>query len=236
MTGHPIRSVLERFSVADLPEAQAQQTEQHVVSCSSCCQYLEELETARSDRMAAVPPARFVAQVGDRRDRQAGISHRRPFRLGLGILAGAAAAAVLLLVPGPAPRVSLKGAGVTLHRNRAGDVRIIGADDTIRAGDALRIVVTLPRPYPVAAWFVDAQGRVDSVLAETPLLLPAGEQAFPGSVTVDSPCVDLQLVLAVGPSASSQTETTLRQAVAQGIPATDQWLPAGSLTRSLRCE
>lgn len=236
LTTHPSPNLLERFSVDDLPASQRSDTAQHVSSCAPCRLLLDELEAARVVRMAVVPPELFVAQVAERRDRGAVLVQRPRYRLWIGALASAAAAAVLILTPHPSPRIGLKGTGVTIHRNRGGDVRIVGGGETIRAGDALRVVVTLPRPNQVAAWFVDAHGRVDSLLAASPLLLAAGEQVFPGSVTVDSPCVDLQLVLAVGPSAGGHTETALRLAVAHGIPAGDDWLPAGSLVRTLRCE
>jgi hypothetical protein len=239
---HPGPSVLERFSVDDLPAALMAETARHVAGCLSCRHYLDQLAEAKADSLAALPPERFVAQVVSRRDRQAALLVRQRQRqrrrvFGAGIFSVTlAAAAVLVLVARPAPRVSLKGTGVAIHRSRGGEVRLLGADDTIRGGDALRVVLTLPRPNQVSAWFVDKNGRVDPVLPGATSSLAAGEQAFPGSAIVDSPCVDLTLVIAVGAAAGSQTETTLRQAVARGLPAGDDWLPSGALARSLRCE
>ncbi|HET6282820.1 MAG TPA: hypothetical protein VFH73_17785 [Polyangia bacterium] len=238
MTVHPGRNVLERFSVGDLPQPLGRETSRHVSDCASCRGYLDELDAARAARQAAVPPELFVAQVANRRDRGASISSlRRRRRLAAGILTtAAAAAAVLLLIPRPVPQVALKGAGVAIHRNRGGQVHILSGDENIRAGDALRIVVTLPRPNQVAAWFVDANGRVDGLLAGATVSLPADEQTLPDSAIVKSPCLDLQLVVVVGARARAETDVSLRQAMARGIPAGEGWVPTGAITRTLRCE
>jgi hypothetical protein len=237
---HPSAIWLERFSVGDLPGSSGEEIARHVAGCPTCGQYLTDLEVMRLDRLAAVPPDKFVALVAARRDREVPIAdrlHRR--RLGVAILTVAAsAAAAFLLMPRSHPDapLGLKGAGVTLHRNRGGDERVMTSDDHIRSGDALRVVVTLPRPNQVAAWSVDASGRVDSWLAGGPLALPAGEQAFPESAIVESPCLDLTVVVVVGAAARVESGVALRQAAAHGIPAGDDWLPAGAIVWKFQCE
>lgn len=237
---HPSPLSLERFSVGDLPGSIREDIARHVADCPTCDQYLKDLEAMRVDRMAAVPPDEFVALVAARRDRGASIADRqRRRRLGAAILTVAvSAAAAFLLIPRSQPNapLGLKGAGVTLHRSRGGDERVMTSEDNIRPGDALRVVVTLPRPNQVAAWSVDARGRVDSWLAGGPLALPAGEQAFPESAIVESPCLDLTVVVVVGAAARVETGVALRQAAAHGGLAGDDWLPAGAIVRKLRCE
>lgn len=160
-------------------------------------------------------------------------ARRRWIGLGAGLLA--AAAALVLLRPAPRPEgVRWRGGDLTVHRLRGGVVTVLG-DEGVRAGDGLRVVVTLPRPAPVDAWFVDARGRVDRLWPGGPRPLPAGPQALPDSVTVEAPCVDLFLVVVSGAAARPETEAALRRAVSGGVPAGDAWLPAGAALRRLRC-
>jgi hypothetical protein len=237
MTAHPSSTVLERFSAEDLAGAARQETAAHVERCASCRAYLEELALARDARLASVPPDRFIGLVAERRDRAAGLAHRRRRRYVMGgTSALLAAAAALVLIARPGPEIRLKGTGVAVHRSRAGAVRVLGEGDTIRVGDALRLVVTLPRRSAVAAWFVDQNGRVDGLLSSGAVVLPAGEQPLPGSVTVEAPCVDSQVVVAVGRAANGDTEAALRRALVSGLPPQGGWQPPGTLARSLRCE
>lgn len=236
MIGHPSPRTLERFSVGDLAGEAQHDAAAHVERCSSCRNFLEELEAAREARLAAVPSERFIASVVERRDRAAVLVRRRFRRLVLGGATLAAAAAMLVLILPPSPDIRLKGAGIALHRNRAGDVRVLASGDTIRAGDAMRIVLSLAQPAPVAAWFVDANGRLDNLLPAGPISLVAGEHPLPGSAIVEAPCSDLQVVVAVGREATKNTETALRKAVAARARNVADWLPRGAIMRSLRCE
>ena len=192
-TAHPTATVLERFSVGDLPPALRDQVARHIAGCADCGQVVQGLAAERDARLATVSPERFVAEVASRRDRDASLLaiRRRRWR-GAGLATAtaavvAAAAAVFVLMPRPAPPISLKGAGIAVYRSRAQRVQAIASADAIRAGDALRVVVTLPRPAQVAAWSVDARGRVDSLLPGGALSLPAGEQALPDSAIVENP-------------------------------------------------
>src|SRR5262249_38312673 len=133
-------------------------------------------------------------------------------------------------------QIRLKGGGLTVHRNRAGNIQVLGDNDTIRAGDALRIVLSLTRPDSVAVWFVDAQGRVDRILPAEITQLPSGEHALPGSAVVETPCLDLWIVGAPGADASIPTEMRIRTAFSGGVPSNDNWPPASVIVRRLRCE
>lgn len=235
MNDHPSRITLERLSVGDLSGTVHEVVTRHVDACAPCRLVLEELEAARTARLAAVPPEEFIDRVIERKDRETGpmrASHR--WVLGTGALA--AAAAMLLLIPRPGSDVRLKGVGVTLHRNREGNVQIMRADETLRAGDALRVVITQAEARPIAAWFVDARGRVDSLLPEGPQSLSAGEHALPGSAVVESPCIDSWLVVATGDAASERTEQELRKAAARGAWSWESKLPESVQIRKLRCE
>jgi hypothetical protein len=230
MSEHPKPIVLEQLSVGELAGGQRESIARHVEECSACRAFLDELEAAQEAQLAALPPQRFVALVAERRDRA-----RRRLRRGLaaGVMA-LAAAALLLLIPRSGPRLQLKGAGLTVHRLRTGNVRVLATEDTIRSGDALRVVVTLSRPGTAAAWFVDARGRVDRLLPDGLVSLAAGEQPLPGSAVVEAPCYDLLLV--VGIDTTQASEEQLRRAVASGVPAGADWLPQGTMARRLRCE
>jgi hypothetical protein len=177
-----------------------------------------------------------VGRVAERRDRGDKMEGRR--RLGVLAVAAAAlaAAALLVLVARPRDEIRLKGAGAIVHRNRGGQVKVMSDADTIRAGDALRIVVTLPRSDRVEVWFVDAHGRIDRLLPEGAVDLGAGERALPGSAVVEAPCVDLWMVVATGSEVGPATESALQRAVAGGVHPGGAWSPAGSKVQALRCE
>jgi hypothetical protein len=114
--------------------------------------------------------------------------------------------------------------------------KLMDAREHVRAGDALRIVVTLPHPEPVDAWFVDATGRVDRLLVGGPVSAGAGEHTLPGSAIVDSPCTDMWLVVGVGSGATAMAESALKKLGPGSRDGSDEWVPKGCLTRRLRCE
>lgn len=230
MSLHPSELVLERLSVNDLSREAREETERHVVDCLSCRQFLGELEGEKKERLREVPPATFMADVVRRQKRE---DRQARGRL-LSIVTGAmlAAAAMVVVIPrlrdtprqgGPGrtgevrtDQVRFKGGtGVTVHRRRENAVTTLPAEARIRAGDGLRVVVTLDRATTVDVWFVDGQGRVDRLLESGAMELPPGQHALPGSAIVNNPCVDLWLVVATGETATTLTETEVRQRVAR---------------------
>ena len=241
MTKHPSRLTLERSSVDDLPEAQGREVSEHLRDCEQCSLYLGELTGAREWLLARAPAERFTAEVAARRDRVVRLRDRRGPRIAAGVTALAAAAAMLVLVrrppsgDGETPGIGLKGGGASVYRSRDGQVRALSTDDTIRAGDALRVTVQQASPARVAAWFVDAHGQVDRVFPGGVMPVPAGESSMPGSAVVETPCVDLDLiVLTNAPASIIDVERRLREAADSGVR--DVWLPPGASRRRLRCE
>jgi hypothetical protein len=246
MSLHPSELVLERLSVNDLSREVREVTERHVADCLSCRQFLGSLETAKEERLREVPPEMFMANLARRRRREERLARGRL----LSVVAGAVLAAAAMVVVIPRLRetpgqgvqvgtdqVRLKGGtGVTVHRRRDEAVTILPAEARIRAGDGLRVVVTLDRAAVVDVWFVDRQGRVDRLLESGPMELPPGQHALPGSAVVDTPCLDLWLVVATGEAATTLTEAEVRQRVAQVVEgARDDASPEVQI-RELGCE
>ncbi|HMG22794.1 MAG TPA: hypothetical protein VK607_15780 [Kofleriaceae bacterium] len=191
MTDHPRPLDLEAYSVGEaLPGLEA-----HLERCAACRDQIAAIERERQALLARLPPPRFIAGVAARR----AAADRRARRLraatagGLGALAIAAVAAVLVLPSAPAA-MRAKGIGVEIFVKRGDLVASLRADGRVRAGDGLRVSLTLPEAQRVSLWFVDAHGRVDPYpggMRE----LPAGPNLLSG-VTVDRPCVDMVLIIA----------------------------------------
>ncbi len=231
MTGHLSWLNLERFTVDDLPADARESTRGHLEVCDECRRRLDELERERESHLRRFSPESLIARIRQK---------PRPFfilrlAIGLGAL-GLVAAALTLVVFAPGDRVRLKGTAVAIYRQRGDEVRLLGPEQGIRAGDALRVVLTLSTRQPVAAWFVDAQGRVDRFLSEGSAALERGERPLPGSAIVESPCVDLWLVVATGTGAAQRLESAFERARMERLPPGERWAPTGSVVRALRCE
>lgn len=237
MTDHPSQLMLERYSVDDLPPEAHASAAEHVGSCSSCKAFIDELANEHRARLVAAPVAAFVAKVDKRRRRRSRVWQAWQWSgFGLGIATVAAAVVMLSLAGRPTDHIRWKGSALVVHRSRAGNVQVLGERDTIRAGDSLRLVLVMPKAAPVAAWFVDAHGRVDRFLPELVTRLDAGEHALPGSAVVETPCADLWIVVVAGADANTKTEADLGTALVNGVPGNDQWIPAGAVVRTVRCE
>jgi hypothetical protein len=204
---HPSTRQLERLVVG---EVVAGDVDAHVESCERCRDFVAQHDRDREQLLARWPADVFVARVATRRNVQ---RRRTSFAIAAG---GVALAAALVIVAGFAFRtaeetgggVRLKGVGIEVFRRRGDRVEPLASDARVRSGDGLRIRVTLPAPDSVSVSFVDAAGHVDRFGAAS-IALTAGENLLPGAVVVDTPCLDLRLVV----------RTSL-----------------GELSRSLRCE
>lgn len=232
MTVHPGSVTLERFAVGDLPAEASADVTKHVGACPQCQRFLADLSEATSSCLRSVPPERVLSAVGDARRR-----HVRFLRwTQLTIVAAIAAVIVVLVSPGPTSSVRLKGIGLSVQRRRGNEVRVMESGSGIRAGDALRMVVTLPKPTSVAIWSIDANGRVDRLSPPGGISLPAGEHALPESAIVDSPCLDLWLVMTTGTQAEQQLTDATSKAAQNRIAPGEAWAPPGALIQSFRCE
>ena len=239
MSEHPSRFMLERHCVGDLSPAERDKTVFHLQSCPSCQVRVGEIKDQAERDLARFPADEFVAQLSVRMGQQ--VSRVSQFRrwASVSVAAAMAAAASLIMMPRRAPMndaVALRGSGLQVHRNRDGMAKLMEGGDRIKAGDALRVVVTLPHPEPVDVWFVDATGRVDRLLAAGPLSLGGGEQTLPGSAVVDAPCSDMWVVVGVGGAAAANAEATLKRLGPGPRAGSDDWVPKGCLARQLRCE
>jgi hypothetical protein len=236
MTDHPSRFMLERHCVGDLSPGERDKTVFHLENCTSCQVRVGEMKNEAARELAVSPPDEFVAKLSVRMGRE--VRRTSPFRRWAAVSAAAAmaAAAVLIMTPRPQRTVALRGSGLQVHRNRDGIAKLMNTGDRIKAGDALRMVITLPHPEPVDVWFVDATGRVDRLLATGPLRLNAGEQTLPGSAVVDAPCSDMWVVVGIGAASAASVEGSLRRRGPSPGNGDDDWVPSGCLYRSLRCE
>ena len=236
MSEHPSRFMLERHCVGDLSAAERNKTVFHLESCPSCQVRVGEIKDQAERDLALLPPDEFVAQLSVRMGKEV---HRvSQFRrwAAVSVAAAMAAAAAFIMTPRRQDVIALRGSGLQVHRNRDGMAKLMESGDRIRAGDALRIVVTLPHAEPVDVWFVDATGRVDRLLATGPVSLGTGEQALPGSAVVDAPCSDMWVVVGVGASSTSSAEAMLKRLGPGPRDGSDAWVPKGCLARPLRCE
>lgn len=234
MSAHPQALLLDRLWAGDLGGELRAEISTHASACADCRGYLGELSAESDAQLAALPPARFVEQL-EGRIRLQGRKRRRSFAAGAAVVA--ALAASLLLVP-QRSEDRFKGgqiAGLVVHRKRGEQVRRLEVGDRIRPGDSLRVSLSLAHPVPAGIWFVDAQGKVDPLFPSGPVEVRDGEQTLPGSVVVESPCVDLWVVAAGGPAAAG-VEGALRRSLATRPPQGFDWLPKGAVVRRLECE
>jgi hypothetical protein len=235
MSEHPSRFMLERHCVGDLSAAERDKTVFHLESCASCQARAGEIKDQAERDLALLPADDFVAQLSVRMGNEVRrVSQLRRWAA-VSVAAAMAAAAALIMMPRRHDAIALRGSGLQVHRNRNGMAKLMDGGDRIKAGDALRVVVTVPHPDPVDVWFVDSTGRVDRLLASGPVSLGTGEQTLPGSAVVDAPCSDMWIVVGVGPASSASAEAALKR-LGPSHRDGDDWVPKGCLARQLRCE
>jgi hypothetical protein len=223
---HPAEVILLRYSVDDLPSADGDAVRRHVETCAECRQALAILDADREALLSRTAPALLVASLERRRfaERQ---RHARWISGGV-VTALAAAAALVLFVRVPRPSFGIKGGGLAVYAKRSETVRLLGPNDQVRPGDALRMVVTLDRRCLVRAWSVDDEGRVDALMPE-PRQLGPGTVELEGSAVVEQPCVSGWLVVAVGEAARRTPDGKTRT-------QTLSTLSDGGFTQRLTCE
>ncbi|MBK7863954.1 MAG: hypothetical protein IPJ65_36170 [Archangiaceae bacterium] len=211
---HPSPFALEQLHAGDLPTEQRAAAQAHIADCARCLQTLSALEGAQARFLTEQPATLGLARALAQPPRRAAPPRRLVFA-GFGALAALAAtlALVTLLPSAPVEAVRLKGAAVTVQRERAGAVWPLGPADRIAAGDRLRVVLTVSRPARYMAWLVDAGGTLDRVI-DAPLQLEPGVHPLPGSMQVDAPCSELTLVVEAVDGSLEDAEAKLRQATA----------------------
>jgi hypothetical protein len=239
-TAHPRKLDLDRLSVDDVPPDLRATLDGHVAACADCRAYVAELEADAAAHRGRSHVA-FVDAVRARRTADLRRARRRRLVASGGAIAAAAAIAVVVVVArgGDEARVSgdttFKGsAGVAIHVKRGDRIGVLGAGDRVRAGDAVRVVVSLPVRSPVAAWMVDDTGRVDDVVA-APVVLDAGTAALPGSLVLEAPCRDSVVVIAVGAASKQWTADRVR-GEPRLHPRSVQPPPSDLRVVALRCE
>ncbi len=238
MSAHPAPELLDRFWADDLDSDSRAAVGDHARACGECRRYLDDLARENEAALAAVPPEAVVSRL----EARIAAPRRRFLRAAGALVAVAAAAALIVIVPRPAterlPATDrLKGgevAGLVVYRKRGAQIRRLEEGDGIRAGDSLRVSVTLAHPGRVGAWLVDGHGGAEPFLPGGTAELRAGEQTLPGAVTVDSPCAGVWLVVGSG-EATSLVERSL--SAAPGGGSREHWRPPeGAMTRRLECE
>ena len=223
---HPTEESLMRYSVNDLPADELQSMRSHVEHCAECARALWSLDRDRQALLARTPAASLMASLERRR-----FIHRRRRRaiLGSGLATAMAAAAVLVFfVRTPSKPSGIKGGGIAIYVKRGQDVRPLGADERVRSGDALRLVLTLERKSPVRVWAIDDEGRVDAIMSGARDLGP-GTVELDNSAVIEAPCVSGWLVVAVGEAAHRMPEGKSR---AQSLTM----LSRGGFSQRITCE
>jgi hypothetical protein len=226
---HPAEELLLRYSVDDLRADEAEPVRSHVEGCAQCGRLLASLADERAALLARTPPASLIASLERRRFTE---RRRRLARWAGGATALASAAAVLLLLARPPkPPLGLKGGGLTVYVKRGESVRLLGANDLVRPGDALRLVVTLDRQRLVRTWSIDDEGRTDALMPQ-PRAVDPGTTELPGSAVIDRPCVSGWLVVAVGDAARLAPPSGKREDRARLLSQ----LSEGGFTQRIACE
>jgi predicted anti-sigma-YlaC factor YlaD len=164
--GHPASHRLDHLALGDRDP----QAERHVAGCEECRGYIERAAAAAAQFAAAAGPssAAFAQATRQRLTRR-----RRATVLG-GLGAVAAAALVLVFIlPHAEPPVRFKGGPqLAVVRDRAGVQARAAAAVSVRAGDRLRVEVSLDQPGEVGVAFLGEDGSWVVLLA--PRRLPPG--------------------------------------------------------------
>lgn len=214
LSHHPSAATLERCLLRDLPPAQQEATAAHARDCLPCRRQLEALSRERAAFLEAMPFESLQPALERARPRPTW-----PRKAAVAALALAAAVVAVVFVPRTpaetAETVRFKGAGLSVYRSRGGAVTLLGADDKLAAGDAVRLVVATDAPGEWMAWAIDSAGRLDRVL-DRPVTLERGAIPLPGSVVVEAPCLRTWFVAAKVRGSLEAHEAELAEALRTG--------------------
>jgi hypothetical protein len=208
MADCPSRFTLALRRAGDLGPAEAEAIDAHLAGCAPCRAAVAEIEAARADyagRTAAAYGDLLEAISREPVPIRAARSRRRAAVGAAVSLAGLAAAAAVALaifepwgrgqrgdaIDAPAVYAGLKG-GVAFRvvARRGARQFAVREDDALRAGDALRFVVTSPAAGYLAVMCVESSGRVSAFYPAEgeawPLRVGApGRAELPGSIILD---------------------------------------------------
>lgn len=181
--GHPSQRELDK---ARLEEPGTEATRAHVETCAVCQARVAAAEKQDAQYAASTFVAK-EAQAVSKRARQP------PRKLVAGIGIALAAGLALFIVPAllkPPDGERVKGSDpeLVVYRHREGRVEKVNDGDTLKAGDALRFEVVLPRPSHVVILGVDGARTVTPYVpaAGVATVLSAGRHALPEAVKLDA--------------------------------------------------
>jgi len=171
-------------------EAVGAAPEAHVAGCARCG---ERLASFRADQER---DAALVAELAARAELPSVVPLRRRLWLSAALPLLAAAAILLLLLPrllrGPGSDTREKGGSAlaldVVVRHADGKIESLGPNGRVRAGDAVRFVVSTPRPGHLVVLGLDSAGAVSVYVSDgaDPHKVERGSrQAMPGSVILD---------------------------------------------------
>jgi len=159
----------------------------HAADCARCSGRLDEFRRARA----------FDAPLLDKLRLQGGsvVPLKRRVRLATMLPLFAAAAILLLFLPRLFRPSGEREKGMStlaldvVVRHADGHIEALAPDGRVRAGDAIRFLVTTPRPGHLVVLGLDAAGTVSVYVADgdQPLSIERGrKQAMPGSIVLDA--------------------------------------------------
>ena len=164
----------------------------HAAGCARCTARLDELRRARDEMQPLLDAIRARGADGVGRV----VPLKRRVWLSAMLPLVAAAAILLLFLPRllkPSTGEREKGSSPLLLdvvvRHTEGHVEALAADGRVRAGDAIRFLVTTPRAGHLVILGLDAAGKVSVYVADGDDAHPVAQgpkQPMPGSIVLDA--------------------------------------------------
>jgi hypothetical protein len=159
---------LDRFSMGELNDVEAERVRAHLAGCARCSEALDGMRAARDEEL---PPLRVVPLAARRR------LWPRAAAAGLGL---AAAASVALSLRPTGDRVKGSPFVLGMYVEHGGEVRRAVEGERVAPGDAVRFAVTTPVKSWVAVLSLDPQGHGS-------VYFPLGARAEPVQPGADVP-------------------------------------------------